>query len=235
MDNTAIYIDYDNVYIMLERYYQRQDSSSLAVDIVKEIRNLYKDDKILTFKAFCDFQKSGKQLSELQKQLVELRHVYSSGEGDGRKNASDIALAIDVVKNLFNKPDCNKYVLVSSDSDMLPLINEITYNGKKVEVIYSTRGIKDGYEENIKEWGITSYTIEGLLKIEPYTEINDEEIETNLSDILDIINEGINLEYTKYAKEVDGKRSFGTSSRKSIRESLKSSNKYNSNDISIII
>lgn len=103
----------------------------VGIDIVKRIKEKYSQDRILTFKAFCDFEKSGRQLSELQKNLVELCHVYSSGEGEARKNASDIALAIDVVKNLFNKPDCEKYVLVSSDSDMLPLINEITYSAVK--------------------------------------------------------------------------------------------------------
>ncbi|MBY6796854.1 NYN domain-containing protein [Clostridium botulinum] len=235
MSNISIYVDYDNIYIMLEKYYQEGQATNLSTDIIKKIREIYKEDKILTFKAFCDFQKATASLTELQKNQVELRHVYSSGDGDGRKNASDIALAIDVVKNLFNKNNCDKYILVSSDSDMLPLINELTYNGKEVEVIYSKYGSKDDYREYLSGWGIKSYTIEELLKIETYEKINEEKIKEDLEQIINIINNGIKYTFNKFSKTTEAGTTKGTCSKKDIQKSLKRASKYKENDISIII
>ena len=235
MSNISIYVDYDNIYIMLEKYYQEGQATNLSTDIIKKIREVYNEDKILTFKAFCDFQKATTSLTELQKNQVELRHVYSSGDGEGRKNASDIALAIDVVKNLFNKNNCDKYILVSSDSDMLPLINELTYNGKEVEVIYSKYGSKDDYRQYLSGWGIKSYTIEELLEVEIYEKINEEKIKEDLEQIVNIINNGIEFTFNKYAKTTESGTTKGTCSKKDIQRSLKIANKYKENDISIII
>ncbi len=235
MSNISIYVDYDNIYIMLEKYYQEGQATNLSTDIIKKIREIYKEDKILTFKAFCDFQKATTSLTELQKSQVELRHVYSSGEGGGRKNASDIALAIDVVKNLFNKNSCDKYILVSSDSDMLPLINELTYNGKEVEVIYSKYGSKDDYRQYLSGWGITSYTIEELLKVETYEKINEQKIKEDLEQIINIINNGIEHTFNRFAKTNESGATKGTCSKKDIKKSLNMANKYKENDISIII
>lgn len=235
MSNISIYVDYDNIYIMLEKYYQEGQATNLSTDIMKKIRNIYKNDKILTFKAFCDFQKAATSLTELQKSQVELRHVYSSGEGEGRKNASDIALAIDVVKNIFNKNNCDKYVLVSSDSDMLPLINELTYNGKEVEIIYSKYGSKDDYRQYLSEWGIKSYSIEELLEVDTYEKISDEKIKEDLIGIINTINDGIEYIFTRHTKIVEGKTTKGTCSKKDIQRSLKIAGKYKENDISIII
>ena len=235
MSNISIYVDYDNIYIMLEKYYQEGQATNLSTDIIKKIREVYKEDKILTFKAFCDFQKATTSLTELQKNQVELRHVYSSGDGDGRKNASDIALAIDVIKNLFNKNTCDKYILVSSDSDMLPLINELTYNGKEVEVIYSKYGSKGDYREYLSEWGIKSYTIEELLGIETYEEISEEKIKEDLEQIINIINNGIENTFNRFTRKTESGITKGTCSKKDIQKSLKIGSKYKENDISIII
>lgn len=235
MSNISIYVDYDNIYIMLEKYYQEGQTNNLSIDIIKKIRELYKEDKVLTFKAFCDFQKATTSLTELQKSQVELRHVYSSGDGDRRKNASDIALAIDVVKNLFNKNNCDKYILVSSDSDMLPLINELTYNGKEVEVIYSKYGSKDDYREYLSEWGIKSYVIEELLNIKTYEKIKEEKIKEDLEQIINVINNGIENTFNKFSKTTETGTTKGTCSKKDIQKSLKMCGKYKDNDISIII
>lgn len=231
MSNVSIYVDYDNIYIMLEKFYQAQQVSNLSTKIIKEIRNKFKDVKILTFKAFCDFQKTSPVLTDLQKSQVELRHVYSSGEGEGRKNASDIALAIDVVKNLYNKNSCEKYVLVSSDSDMLPIINELLFHGKEVAVIFSEYGSKDDYKTYLDEWCVENYTIEEMLGIKPYVKITDEQIKKNIGEIIEIINNGVDYTFYKFAKE----STFGTCSKKDILNSLKRTNKFIENDISIII
>lgn len=231
MKNTSIYIDYDNVYIMLEKYYQTK-LQDLSTDIIIKIKEKFASDRILTFKAFCDFQKVAPVLTNLQKSQVELRHVYSTGEGESRKNASDIALTIDVIKNLFNKTDCDKYVLVSSDSDMLPIINELTYNGKEVMIIYSKYGTKGEYEEYLKQWGVQSYTIESLLGVDVYSPIKEEEIKERMPEILEIVNNGIRETYEHF-KAKKGKP--GTCSKKDIVGYLEKADKFKSNDISLIL
>lgn len=225
MSNVAIFLDYDNIFIMLEKYYGGKIDYS--VEIIKKIKERFDKDKILTLKAFCDFQKISPVLTELQKNQVELRHVYSTGKGENRKNASDIALAIDVIKNVYNKENVDTYVLASCDSDMIPLVSELSYRGKDVVVIYSKIGTKQEYKTYLDEWKVSNYTIEELLGISEYIEITDAEIKENLKVILEHINTGIKLTYNKFGK--------GTSSKKDISFSLKRIGKYSKNDISIII
>lgn len=189
-NNTAIFIDYDNVYIMLEQHYPLKDLKQNAIDVVSKIKEKYRNnnDSIRVFKCFSDFEKVRVSLTDLQKTQVELRHVYSAGSGEGRKNASDIALAIDVIKSVYTRSDCDKYVIVSSDVDMLPIINELIFNGKKVDVIYSKTNIKEEYSTILNSWGAGYDTIEDILGLEPYHELTEEEIKNDLEKFVNHIN-----------------------------------------------
>ncbi|MEG2985087.1 MAG: NYN domain-containing protein [Peptostreptococcaceae bacterium] len=201
-NNTAIFIDYDNVYIMLEQHYPLKDLNKNAIDVVSKIKEKYRNDKdsIRVFKCFSDFEKVRVSLTDLQKTQVELRHVYSAGSGEARKNASDIALAIDVIKSVYTRTDCDKYVLVSSDVDMLPIINELMFNGKKVDVIYSKTNIKKEYSSILNSWGAGYDTIEDILGLELHNEITEEDIKDNVEKFANYINDIINTTYNKNQK-----------------------------------
>jgi len=231
---TAIFIDYDNIFITLDKYYQKSNMPTLlAIDIIGKIKEYFSNDKILTFKAFADFEKINAILTVLQKKQVELRHVYSSST---RKNASDIALAISLMKSLYSNERIEKYVIVSSDSDMLPLINETQYFDKEVFVMYSEFCSKDGYSEYLSE---DKYkTIEELLGITTYKPIiddrflDDSNITPHLQNYLNIINDEIITIFNKYAGQ-----GGGTVSKLDVKKVLYENKRFNmvSNDASLII
>lgn len=227
MEKTGIFIDYDNVYITLEQYYETVSNDNLKTIIIEKIREHFKGNKILSIKAFADFQKINMALTVLQKNQVELRHVYSSND---RKNASDIALAISVIKSIYSQEHIDKYVIVSSDSDMLPIINEITYFDKGIFVIYSEFGSKEGYDEYLSKEKCE--TIEKILNLTPYKPIEDFEITGNIIDYLENINEGIRETFNKYSHS-----GGGTTSKKDVFNHLYNDRKLNlvKNNISIII
>lgn len=53
MSNVVIFLDYDNIFIMLEKYYGGK--IDYLVEIIKKIKERFDKDKILIFKVFCDF------------------------------------------------------------------------------------------------------------------------------------------------------------------------------------
>lgn len=224
-NNVAIFIDYDNIYVSLERYYETRSDRDLKTKIVKAIKDLYADKTIYVFKAFADFQKISPVLTDLQKLQVQLRHVFSqNGETQHRKNASDIALTIDVMKTLFSREHIGTFVLASSDSDMLSLIEELKYNGKNVELIYVDYCAMD----NIGDYVTQSYTVEYLIGKPKYVELIDDNIKANLQQYLEVINNTMH-EIKALHK---GK---GTCSRKDINKGLAKGLDIVQNDISLVI
>ena len=195
VSNVAIYIDYDNIYIMLEKYYEK-GTDDLRVEIISKIKKKFETDKIITFKAFADFSRINNIINRFQKSQIELRHIYSSKEG--RKNASDIALTIDVIKSLYVKSNIEKYVIVSSDSDMLPIINELRFHGKEVFVIYSDLNSVNNYDEYLDEKEYEK--IETLLGVDKYVCISESVIKNKIQSYLNSINNLINNQYDKHTK-----------------------------------
>ena len=234
MSNIAIFVDYDNIYITLVKYYQKSKyETDLKTEIFTKIKQYFKYDNIITYKAFADFQKVSPVLRTLQRNQVDLRHVYSSNT---RKNASDIAMAISVIKSIYSNRNIDQYVIVSSDSDILQIINELRYFGKDVFVIYSSYVSQEGFEEYFE---INKYkTIESLLELPEYIPIidsnlsNDTKIQKRLPEFMNVINDGIRKTFASHIHN-----GGGTAGRKDICDIL-----YNDrtldlvlNDISLIV
>lgn len=224
MSKTAIFIDYDNVSITLDKYYQNSNRTNLKLDIIHKIKEYFKNDKILTIKAFADFEKITPLLTPLQKEQVELRHVYSSSK---RKNASDIALVISVMKSIYSNQNIDKYVIVSSDSDMLPIINEMKFFDKDIFVIYSEYCAKNEYDTYLD--ANSFITIEKLLELPVYAPIQRDKILSILPFGLKIINKYICDIYSKY-------NGIGTALKKDIiNQASDIYSSYCSSDINLIV
>lgn len=213
---TAIYIDYDNLYRSINESY----SAFTGSETVRKIINHF-DEKseynVKLVKAFCDFKNSYQEIEDLQNNLVELRHINSVG--NGKSNASDIGLAIDVVKSLFNNKKFDNYVIVSSDSDMLPLILELNYQGKEVTLVYLESKTSDKYTGMlVQRPDIKTLKIEEILGIKVHEPIREANLESDLilvTKYLNFINEITNDLFDKFS---DGT----TVSQNIIKEGLKS-------------
>ncbi len=85
--------------------------------------------RIIVKRAYADWSRAGKSRDQLLELGIEPIQLFRSASG--RKNSNDILLAIDAVDLLYSSP-IDIFVIVSSDSDFIPLINKLRASGKIV-------------------------------------------------------------------------------------------------------
>lgn len=167
-DNTLILVDYDNVYVTLKNNYRDFKNPNIMYDVITEIKKHYSADNILSYRLFADFQKvqiSDEGYEILKQNHVEIEHVFNG------KNASDVILMINCMKYMMQYPHINKIVLISSDSDIVPIFHEVQLLNKKLEVLYFDVNTGNEHKNHIREIGISSMTLEDLLGVDVYPEI----------------------------------------------------------------
>lgn len=182
--NVAIYMDYDNVYWTLKKKYGHDpDNSDPAKNIFLRLWEIYGQDNIRTFRAYADFEKVATNLTSLQKKRVQIRHVYSNDKsGDIRKNASDIELCIDLIESTYKDSSITCYVVVTADSDMIPILSRLMYKGKRVELYY----LSSAMPEHIDMTSFAHHSVDLLDFLE--VEIPDENVHDYINDALDFID-----------------------------------------------
>lgn len=136
--NVCILIDYDNLFHTIKRY--AIDVTDEQYDVCKFFNQTYGIDKIRSFRAYADFDQVDVSLRKLQEQRVQIRNVYGNNREDKyRKNASDIELSIDAIEFTYRDPNIDTYVIVTSDSDMIPIMSRLKYKGKTVHLYYTSQ------------------------------------------------------------------------------------------------
>ena len=84
--------------------------------------------RIIVKRAYADWSDARNKRDLLLELGIEPIHLFHSASG---KNASDIRLAIDAVDLLHESP-VDTFVIVSSDSDFVPLVGKLRASGKTV-------------------------------------------------------------------------------------------------------
>jgi len=84
--------------------------------------------RIIVKRAYANWY-DNKQSNDLLELGIELIQVFRSNESG--KNSSDIRLAIDAIELLYRYP-IDTFIIVSSDSDFVPLVNKLRGEGKTV-------------------------------------------------------------------------------------------------------
>ena len=85
--------------------------------------------RIIVKRAYADWTKIPRKSEEMLELGIEAKHYFrASGSG---KNASDICLAIDAIDLLYRTP-IDTFVIVSSDTDFVPLVSTLRSVGKVV-------------------------------------------------------------------------------------------------------
>ena len=111
--NLAVLIDYENVGTL--------DSIQNLFDQLSDVG------RIIIKRAYADWSTYSKERVQLVELGIEPVHHFRSGSSG--KNSSDIALAIDAVDLLHQAP-IDTFVIVSSDSDFVPLVSKLRAAGK---------------------------------------------------------------------------------------------------------
>ena len=112
--NIALLIDYENVGIDSLQY------------LVEQISGM---GRIIVKRAYADWSSERKGQERLIELGVEAVHNYRTPRSG--KNSCDIKLTIDAVE-LLHSAQVDTFVIVSSDSDFVPLVNHLRGSGKSV-------------------------------------------------------------------------------------------------------
>jgi uncharacterized protein (TIGR00288 family) len=110
----AALIDFENVGL---------DSIQWLFDQISDVG------RIIVKRAYADWSSAGNKRDQLLELGIEPIQQFHSGPKG--KNSSDIRLAIDAVDLLHQSP-IDTFVIVSSDSDFIPLVNKLRAAGKSV-------------------------------------------------------------------------------------------------------
>ena len=128
----AVFIDFENlaVGIQQEEGNGRRRKREAKLDMHLILERLVEKGKIVAKRAYCDWQRFPEyvvQLHELGIELIEIPDRYMTG-----KNSADIRLVVDALEMGLNKEHIDTYVIVSGDSDFLPLVSKLRENGKTI-------------------------------------------------------------------------------------------------------
>ena len=85
--------------------------------------------RIIVKKAYADWSVEANKRDQLLELGIEPVHLFRSSGGG--KNSSDIRLAIDAIELLYLSP-VDTFIIVSSDSDFVPLVSKLRSAGKTV-------------------------------------------------------------------------------------------------------
>ena len=112
--NLAILIDYENVGL---------DAIQFLLDQLSDVG------RAIVKRAYADWSTQSGRRDQLLELGIEAIHVFRSSRSG--KNSSDIRLAIDAIEVLYGSP-VDTFVIVSSDSDFVPLVSKLRAAGKVV-------------------------------------------------------------------------------------------------------
>ena len=112
--NVAVLIDYENVGL---------DSIQYLLDQISDVG------RITIKRAYADWSTQRNKRDQLLELGIEAIHHFRSTKSG--KNSSDIRLVIDAI-DLRHTSDLDTFVVVSSDSDFVPLVMYLRAAGKSV-------------------------------------------------------------------------------------------------------
>ena len=112
--NIAVLIDFENVGL---------DNMQRLLDQLSDMG------RVIIKKAYADWSVERSRRDQLLEMGIEAVHLFRSTKSG--KNSSDILLVIDAV-DLLHSAQIDTFVIASSDSDFVPLVNKLRASGKTV-------------------------------------------------------------------------------------------------------
>jgi uncharacterized LabA/DUF88 family protein len=139
--NAAVYVDYENIYELLQKYRVNLLEMDFFTVILDRFRELYHLNVVECI-VYGNFEKKafqGKLQTILQNLGLQTRHASRNG-----KNCSDLMLTVDALTTLYKNPNIQAFVIISSDRDMIPLIGAIKYENKFAYMLSTKCGFNPG-------------------------------------------------------------------------------------------
>jgi uncharacterized LabA/DUF88 family protein len=129
--NMAVLIDYENLALGTGRR-RRNGHQEIgpAPDMKRILERLVDKGRIVSKRAFCDWQRftdAVTPLHELGIELIEIPDRAFTG-----KNSADIRLAVDAMEICLTREHVDTFAILSGDSDFSPLVAKLKEFGKTV-------------------------------------------------------------------------------------------------------
>lgn len=157
--NVAVFIDYENVYKTL----RANHSNLLRLGFFEKIRLYYKHNnrRIVKIACYCNFDNSDLYESHHQSilQSYGVETIHTSNQG---KNYADMQITIDVLNSMYLNNNIDEFVIISNDKDMIPLLNTVRANKRKVSIVT----IGDDYNSAIAYFADDHITLETISCVE---------------------------------------------------------------------
>ncbi|HDZ62174.1 MAG TPA: NYN domain-containing protein [Nitrospirae bacterium] len=138
MKDTAVVIDYENLFYSAQNLYSRYPDLDLLMKLCE------KRGRIASCQAYADWTKFQDRIQELFK--AGIQPVFSPVSRTG-KSSADTIICVHTMKLFYSNPNLETLLLVSGDRDFIPLVVELKSMGKNVFVV----GINGSYSEDLKE------------------------------------------------------------------------------------
>ncbi len=152
----AVLLDLANFAIGLERSGRPLDAGRLVEALKRE-----KGELVLR-EAYGDFDRYAALGTALRERGFGLSHLPRLTKGS-EKNHADIQMVVDAMRVAFTSPHIDAFVLLSGDSDLLPLVQELIRMGKRVDVVAVAGTASAALAANCHQFD----TYEDLLSPEP--------------------------------------------------------------------
>lgn len=130
--DVAVFFDYENIVFSVRNNYNINANFEDLMDKCKEFG------RVVVARAFADWNRqSSAMIPVLISNGFDPVYVPSFQMGDGqiRKNAVDMYMAIDAMDILHNRKNVDTFILLTGDSDFLPLVNAVRREGNRVIAI----------------------------------------------------------------------------------------------------
>lgn len=157
--NAAVYVDYENIALLLGRYGVDPLEIGFFPVILRELREKHRL-TVVDFVVYGNFERqpfNNRHQTLIRSLGIETRHSANNG-----KNSGDLELTVDALRTLYKNPGIRVFVLISSDRDIIPLLKAIRYENRFAYVL-STR---NGFNQVIKEYADHHEYIEDLFGLD---------------------------------------------------------------------
>ncbi len=151
--NAALLIDFDNVTV------------SIRGDLGKELKALLNSDvirgKVSVQRAYADWRRYPQYIVPLAESSVDL--IFAPAYGPGKKNATDLRMAIDAMELVFTRPEIGTFILLTGDSDFSSCVLKLKEYGKYVIGVGMRESSSDLLIQNCDEY-YSYHALSGLTR-----------------------------------------------------------------------
>jgi uncharacterized protein (TIGR00288 family) len=134
----AVFIDFENLALGFQGRRER-------FDIERVLERLVEKGKIVSKKAYADWNRFSPYTASLHEAAIELIEIPRRSQTG--KNSADIRLVVDALDLAYSKEHIDTFVIVSGDSDFSPLVSKLKENGKHVIGL----GMQDSTSELLRD------------------------------------------------------------------------------------